>query len=431
MLEAFWEFISLTQPNVRYVLFGFLLISASAAVTGSFLYFRKSVLIGDAIAHALLPGICLGFMVSNSKNPLLLIIGAVLTGWVAILTVNWIVKQTKLQEDSAIAIALSIYFAIGVVLLTHIQQQEYATQSGIENFLFGKAASLTLQDVISFSALSLLILGLIFLFFKELTLTSFDPQFARTIGFPVKGMDFLLSILTVLAIVAGIQAIGVVLMAAMLITPTATARMWSSKLVPVMLIALGISSVATFLATFISYTQPNMPTGPWTVIFLAVITLASVIFAPGRGLLAKRKRKIKIHSKILRENILKTFYHIGERRRAFFNPVTVNDIQAVRLYPGRRLRKALHTLRELGYVEQTQEGWILTTEGKEKGQRITRLHRLWELYLTQHLKLAPDHVHDDAETMEHIITPEIEKQLEEKLSFPRYDPHHSLIPPGR
>lgn len=428
MLENLRNFFSFQDINVLYVSLGTVILGASAAVVGSFTFLRKRALIGDAIAHAILPGICLAFLVSGTKNYLLLIVGAFISGWISILLVDYISKNSKIKEDTAIGLILSVFFGFGVLLLTYIQQSGNSAQTGLDSFLFGKAASMVQQDVIIFSIISILLVVMVGLFYKELQLISFDENFARSIGLPVKGLIFMLSSLTVLAVVTGIQAVGVVLMAALLITPTAAAKYWSGYLPRILLIAAFIGGFSGFSGTAISYVAPNMPTGPWVVMVLSIIAFISIFFSPKKGIIAKAIIQLKHRQRIQDENIIKTFFQIAEAEESFGEPKTIKMIREKRYYSDKLILKILRRLKRHGYLTQTKEGYFLSSFGQRKAARLVKLHRLWELYLTDYLRIAPDHVHEDADTIEHLITPELEKRLEEKLGYPKVDPHNSKIP---
>lgn len=422
------EFLSFSDPNIRYVTFGSMLLAGSAAIVGCFTFLRKRALVGDAIAHAVLPGVCLAFILSGQKNPLILLLGAFLTGWLSLICIDWITSKTKLKEDTAIGLILSVFFGIGILLLTSIQQQGNASQSGLDNFLFGKAASLVEEDLIVFSSVSLLLILAVWLFYKEFTLLCFDENFAKTLGLPVKKIEWVLTSLTVLAVVTGIQAVGVVLMAAMLITPAAAARYWTDKLIIMLLLAAFFGAVAAFTGAYISYLSPAMPTGPWMVMVISMVAIFSFLMAPRKGILARFRLQKKNKRQITDENILKAFFQLGERDNNFFNERSIQELHERRQMKNTDLLAGLNRLKVDGYIDKNKHLWKLTSEGKRRGQRITRLHRLWELYLTEYLHLAPDHVHEDAETIEHIITPELEEKIREQLRYPGVDPHNTQIP---
>ncbi len=422
------NFITLSDPNTRYVVLGVMLMSAGASVLGCFTFLRKKALIGDAIAHAVLPGVCVAFILSGEKNPILLLLGAFATGWFSVYAVDFIKKNSRLKEDSAIGLVLSVFFGIGILLLTYIQHSGNALQSGLDSFIFGKAASLVSADVYVFGTVAVLLIVVVFFLFKEFMLISFDENYAVSIGFPVKTLEFILTTLTVLAVIVGIQAIGVVLMAAMLITPAAAARFWTNRLPIMLMLAASIGIVSGIGGSFVSYTISGMPTGPWIVLFVSFIAMISFLFAPQKGLAYRWYGREKHKALIMEENILKAFYQLGEQDENFFKERTAEELSDKRGYPIAVINRWFSKLVKHGYLISKNNQYTLTEEGKVKGQRVTKLHRLWEMYLTEYVNLAPDHVHDDAENIEHIITPEIEKKLEEQLQYPNKDPHDSHIP---
>jgi manganese/zinc/iron transport system permease protein len=276
--------------------------------------------------------------------------------------------------------------------------------------------------------LSVLLILAVFLLYKEFTLISFDTNFAVSIGFPVKALEFLLTTLTVLAVIAGIQAIGVVLMAAMLITPAAAARFWTNRLPVMLLLASVFGMISGIGGAFVSYNASGMPTGPWIVVFVSSIAILSFMFAPQKGLAYRWNSRRKHKAVIMEENILKAFYQLGEQDENFFKERAASELSEKRGYPAGVLNRWFKILIKHGYLIANNNLYALTEEGRIKGQRVTKLHRLWEMYLTEYVNLAPDHVHDDAENIEHIITPELERKLEEQLKYPDKDPHDSTIP---
>ncbi len=427
-MNSFIEFISFSDPNVRFVCFGTMILGATAALVGCFSFLRKRALVGDAIAHSILPGICLAFILSGSKNPLHLIIGATISGWISLLLIDGISKHTKLKGDAAIGIVLSVFFAIGILLLTGIQQAGNASQAGLDKFLFGKAASLTQDDLWVFSSIGVILMLIVGLFYKEFKLISFNPDFAQSIGLPVRFLRFVLSTITVLAVATGIQAVGVVLMAALLITPASGARFWSHRLELMIAIAMLFGALSGFFGSYISYVAPSMPTGPWVVMCLSFFAIISIWFSPKRGMLSRHLKQLGNSKKMEIENALKRFYHIGEDDQDFFTPRSFDDLLTNRDGSAIALKKALYRLKKKNWLRFENEQYIITKGGLQEAMRVIRLHRLWEMYLNQRLKLDPDHVHNDAEAIEHIITPEIERQLEKDLNYPSIDPHHRKIP---
>jgi len=422
------EFFLLRSPNVRYVVIGSILIGASAAVVGCFLFLRKRALVGDAIAHSVLPGVAISFLLFNSKHPAVLLGGAIVTGWLSLLLINWITNHSKIKADTAIGLALSWFFGIGILLLTAIQKSGNASQSGLDKFLFGKASSLVKDDVILFGIVSLFLIATVILFFKPLKLITFDRDFAIAKGVKVGGFEFLLSSLTVISVATGIQAVGVVLMAALLITPAAAARFWTNDLKKMVILAGIFGALSGLLGAFVSYNIPKMPTGPWIVVVISTIAIFSFFFGAKKGLINRLIKQRKISKKIVSENLLKLFYQLGEENESFQEWRSKDDITNKRFFIPRELTLGLNVLTRQDFMDKQNDRYQLTKEGVEEGKRIVRLHRLWEMYLSQYLKIAPDHVHDDAEAIEHIITPEIEAELLELMDHPDKDPHDTIIP---
>lgn len=427
-METFKEFFSFSDPSIVSVVVGAILLTASSAVVGTFTFLKKKALVGDAVAHSVLPGICLAFILSGTKNPIWMIIGAFLTGWISLMIIDHITTKSKIKEDTAIALILSVFFGIGILMLTNIQHSGNAAQTGLDSFLFGKAAALVGKDLIVFGIVAIVLIVTVGLFFKELKLIAFDSNYAKALGLPVKALDLLLTSLTVLAVVTGIQAVGVVLMAAMLITPAAAARFWTNDVFKMTLIAAIMGGISGVSGAYVSYVAPAMPTGPWIVIIISAIAIISFFIAPKRGIFARNMQQRKLQRLIMDENLLKELYHLGEKDQDPYRGRTVDEIIEERFFPKKTLKTALRRLKRQGFLEMKNGYWSYTEAGKMKGQRVVKLHRLWELYLSKYMKIAPDHVHEDAETVEHIITPELEARLEKMLEYPEFDPHEEKIP---
>lgn len=418
----------LSDPNVRFVMLGTLILGSTAAIVGTFSFLRNRALVGDAIAHSILPGICLSFMVSGSKDPFLLLLGALLSGWISIMLIDLIERSSKISTDTAIGLVLSVFFGVGILMLTAIQNSGNASQAGLDKFLFGQAASLTQKDLFVFGGIGIVLILTVIAFYKEFKIICFNVDYAQVIGLPVKFLEFLLASITVLAVAVGIQAVGVVLMAALLITPAAGARFWTNKLNNMILIATLFGAISGVAGSLISYSAPSMPTGPWVVVCLSFLAVSSIWFAPKKGMLSKFLLQYEIKKKILKENMLKSFYHLGEKDENYYQARSVQELLDVSQLRKKELLKTLHTLEKYNFVRKENEQWIISKKGLSESVRIIRLHRLWEMYLNQRLKLKPDHVHNDAEAIEHIITPEIESLLEKELGYPILDPHQSIIP---
>ncbi|NBB99491.1 MAG: metal ABC transporter permease [Bacteroidetes bacterium] len=270
--------------TLRTVALGSAVLGLVSGALGTYAVLRRQSLIGDAIAHAALPGIALAFLLTGSRVTLVLLIGALVAGWLATLAIMAVTQTSRITFDSALGVALSVFFGVGLMLLTYIQQTAGARQAGLDTFLFGQAATLVTDDVWTMAALGTVALLGMGLFWKEFKLVSFDPVFARTIGLPVRLLDTLLMTLLVLAIVIGLQTVGVVLMSAMLVAPAAAARQWTDHLGTMVGLSMAFGVAAGVSGALISSLVANLPTGPTIVICVSLIVAISLALAPHRGL---------------------------------------------------------------------------------------------------------------------------------------------------
>ena len=415
------------DPVFLKVLVGTTLLAAASSVVGAFSYLKGQSLVGDAIAHALLPGVVLAFILGGIRNSSFLILGALISGLLAHYGIGYIENKTKLKSDTAVSLVLSTFFGFGIMLMSYIQRTGQGQQAGLERFLLGKAAAITMQDIYIFSVLALVLIIGVGLFFKGFQLMTFNEDFAHAIGLPMPLIRFTFTVLTVLAITIGIQTVGVVLMAALLITPSAAARVWTNSLPAMLVLAASFAGVAAVIGTYISSALPKMPTGPWVVLVLAFFGFSSLLFAPKRGWFSKQRRAKANQRKTIRENVLKLLFQ-QEEQRGLPTVLSIEEIQGIRTMRLNRLTSTLKDLKNRLLIIDHGGSYGLTELGRGEGRRVVRLHRLWELYLTERLGMAADHIHPQAETMEHVITPEIEELLVKELGNPEVDPHQSPIP---
>jgi manganese/zinc/iron transport system permease protein len=408
------------------VLVGLAVISSVAGIMGCYAFLRRRTLIGDAVSHAVLPGVAIGFMLSGTKDPFALLAGGLFFGYMAILSIDVIHRKSKLSEDTAIALVTTVYFALGSVLLSVVSSMENGQQAGLKNFLFGKAATLTELDVKVFAVAAVLVVVAIIIFYKPFMLISFNKDFATAQGWKTNNYETLISLLTVLVITIGLQAVGVVLMSALLIAPAASARYWTNSLPKMMLIAGIFGIVSGVGGGLLSLVGKDMPTGPWVVMILFFFTMLTLLFAPKKGYFAIRKRTNSNERKINEENVLKILHQLGEVGK---NSVTISEMLDKRRMDTTVLMKSIKALKQHDLIEEYDIKNIKLTEtGRLEAMRVVRLHRLWELYLTQQLKFKEDHIHGTAETIEHLITDELEEALLKELDYPLEDPHAKKIP---
>ncbi|MFH0346749.1 iron chelate uptake ABC transporter family permease subunit [Bacillus vallismortis] len=406
MFESLW--LQLQHPNTQWVLAGTLLLGAASGVLGSFVLLRKQSLIGDAMAHSALPGVCLAFLFTGQKSLPFFLLGAAIAGLLGTWCIQLIPRLSKTKEDSAIGIVLSVFFGVGIILLTYIQQQGTGSQSGLDSFLFGQAASLVRRDIMLIAGISAVLLLLCIVFFKEFTLITFDLAFAKGLGMPVRFLNGLLSCLIVCAVVLGLQTVGVILMAAMLITPAIAARYWTERLTRMMVIAGFIGGVSGVAGTLLSTTMKGMATGPLMILSATMIFLFSMICAPKRGLAAKAIRLIRLRRKTSRDQVLLTIYEQYEKNDLY---VTAEGVRKKRRLSPSLCHKVLNELEKERCIVRVENGiWQMTRAGIEKGYHIALKHRMYEVYLMHEMELA--NIEFD---QEHFVPDRLPEETRERL----------------
>jgi len=424
------RFLSLRDPVVRAAVIGAVLLGVSCGLLGSFLVVRKLALAGDALAHAVLPGLALGYLWAMTKDPIAMAIGAVAAGVLGTTAVTWIKETTHIKEDSALGLVLGAFYALGIALITMIQGLPGGNKSGLDKFLFGQAAALSSADLWLVGGVALVGGLVVLLLYKELVTSSFDPGFAQAAGLPVRALQAVLMVVLACAVVTGLQAVGAVLMAAMLITPAAAAYLLTDRMPRMLALASGFGVFAGLLGAFLSFMRSNLPTGPFMVVAASAVFAAAFLFAPRHGVVPRWWRTHRRRSRIRDENTLKAVYQVREESDFADERVTVEDV-ARRLresVPEARRRLAALSAASFASPIDAEDRVSLHPEGWLRACAVVRNHRLWELYLTHSAHYAADHVHDDAEVIEHVLGEDTVRQLERLLDFPERDPHGKLIP---
>ncbi len=282
------------------VALGSALLGMISGVLGSFAVLRKQSLLGDGVSHSALPGVVMAFILLGSKNSEMLLLGALVSGLLATLFIVTIVRHSRIKFDSALALVMSVFFGFGLVLLTYVQKIPNANQAGLKRFIFGQASTLLQRDIILMGICGAILMALVLLFWKEFKLFTFDSDFAHSLGFSPKKLNLLLSFMIVLAIIIGLQTVGVILMSAMLVTPAVAARQWTNKLWVMVVLSAFLGAISGAAGTAASSLVPKLPTGPAIVVCISIVLIISVLFAPGRGVLHRlyQRRKNRILYKL-------------------------------------------------------------------------------------------------------------------------------------
>ena len=345
--------------TLRTITLGIAILGAVTGMLGSFAVLRKQSLLGDAISHAALPGIAIAFLITGAKDSNTLLLGALVSGLIGTFWIRGIITKTHLKSDTALGLILSLFFGFGMLLLTFIQKQPNANQAGLDKYLFGQAATLVESDVWMMAIVTGICLLVLLLFWKEFKILLFDADFTKTLGFNTKFIDILITSFIVLAIVLGLQTVGVVLMSAMLLAPAAAARQWTNSLAKMVFLAALFGAFAGVFGTAISASQNNLSTGPVIVLVASVFVVFSFIFSPSRGLLFKQIRFIKNRRDLQLHKTLAFMHQIAETHEDISHPHAIKILNNFQGFT----RGTLQKLVEKNYVTLQGNMWSLTEDG--------------------------------------------------------------------
>lgn len=418
------------DPVLRGPTVGSMLMCFSASVVGVIVVLRKQSLLGEAISHTAYPGVILaaalgGFLGFNGgDNPFLatlVIVLAFFTGLLGVFSITFLEQTFRIRPDSALCFVLATFFGVGLTLASQIQFSYTSLYKQSLTYLYGQAATLRDFHIFLYGGLALFVILIVVIFFKEIEVISFDRSYAKSVGIPVRALETFLFSLIVFAVVIGIRSVGVVLMSGMLIAPAAAARQFTPKLQTVFVISGLIGLVSGFFGNYFSV-QFNIATGPSIILVASALCISSLFFAPERGVFFRVFRAAKFRFRCLEENLLKAIWRKDQ-------PISFESMRKVHKGSTLYLQLILWRLRRNGWIVREGKGWKLTSQGSRWAEKIIRLHRLWEVYLADFLGVGVEKVHKNAEEMEHIITPHLEKELTLLLDNPTKDPHDSPIPP--
>ena len=313
--------LTLRDYNTRVVVTGTTVLGLAAGVLGCFALLRKRALMGDALSHATLPGIGIAFMAAvnagaSGKSLPLLLAGATISGLLGLACILLIRNLTRLKEDTALGIVLSVFFGVGVAVLGVAQRMGGGHSAGLESFIYGKTASMTAADAALISAVAVIVLAACVLLFKEFRVLCFDAAYARTQGWPVVLLDVAMMTLIVAVTVIGLQAVGLILVIALLIVPAAAARFWTERLGAMTVIAGVFGALSGLIGSAVSALLPNLPSGAMIVLTGAAMFLFSMAFGSARGVLVRWLNRRAFENKVRRQHLLRAAYELIESGEA-------------------------------------------------------------------------------------------------------------------
>lgn len=404
--------------NTNLVILGTTLLGLAAGIIGVFALLRKRSLMTDALSHATLPGIAIAFLTAttlgfNSKYIPTLLIGAGVTGIIGVLCIQAILRFSRLREDAAIGIVLSVFFGAGIVGLSYIQANAASGSAGLNKFIYGQAATMQPPDVLLMGGIALAAILATFLFLKEFALICFNDSFAKVDGWPVSMIDLVMMGLVVLVTVAGLQAVGLILVVAMLIIPAVAARLWTERLLQLVIIAGLIGAGSGYLGSVISALLPRKPAGAVIVLTCSGIFVLSMIAAPSRGIVSAVVRRVRLRLKIEADHI---FEHAYESSSNLISNTELKDLSGFRGWTMAFRWMLIRSMLNAGQAVRTNVGLELTNAGTHRGAQVSRNHALWEQYLMSYADIAPSHVDWSVDQVEHVLSQELVNELERTLS---------------
>lgn len=413
--------LSLFGYNSKVVVLGVVSLGMACGFIGSFMLLRKRALMADAVSHATLPGIGIAFLLmvhSGGDGKWLpgLLLGALFSGLAGMGAVIALTRLTRIKEDAALGIVLSVFFGLGVAILGVIQKMSRGSAAGLESFIYGKTASMLASDAYLIAAVGIVSFVVCGLLFKELTLLCFDQDFAVSLGLPVLLLDLVLMSLVVVLTVIGLQAVGLILVIALLIIPPASARFWSDNLASMATLSALFGGLAGGVGALLSALAPKWPAGAVIVLANSLLFAVSFVFGSQRGQLVRWRSQRRLAKKIARQHLLRAMEEYTEAAGQV--DVPWQFLLAERSWSPRALRAELQNAESDGLLKVSgADTFCLTPEGEAKADRAVRNHRLWEMYLITYADIAPSHVDRDADMVEHLLEPAVIAELEALLAI--------------
>lgn len=421
---------SLIPFNTLVVLAGTMLLGIACGVVGVFTVLRGRALVADGVAHAALPGVCAAFMLFATRSLPLLLLGALAFAFLCLVVLALLRRHRLVREDAAIALSLSVFFGLGIVLLSIAQRSSQGAHAGLEGFIFGKAAGMLTSDVLLLAGVAGVTVVACALLHRHLRVLCFDRAFGAASGMPMGRVDAILMVLVCIATVAALPAVGLVLVVAMLTIPPATARLWTDRLGVMVVLSAVVAAASALVGTLVSASVARLSAGPVITLCAAACFAVSVLLAPRRGVFTQWVRSRLVQRRVALQNALRAIYEVHEST-ATTPPATISSaqLQVKRAWTPRQLEGVLEHARRAGWLTRTHEGVALTPAGALEAQRLVRAHRLWELYLIEQAAIASDHVDRDADAIEHILPEGVQRMLEQRLRAMGRLPGEPALPP--
>lgn len=397
--------------NTTVVTLGVAMLGVASGIVGCFAYLRRRSLVADALSHATLPGLCVAFLMAQAlggdgRSLGVLLAGAAVSGVLGVVLIQWIVASTRLHEDAAIGAILSVFFGVGVVLLGVVQATGSGDQGGVQSFIFGLSATMSVGEAMTTACVAAGVAIVTALMFRRFSLVSFNDEFAAAVGVRVWAADLLMLGLVVVVTIFGLQSVGIVLVVALMIVPPVTARLWTDRLGRMVVISACVGGVSGFLGAVLSASVDRLATGPVIVLCAGGMFVFSLLCAPRRGVLAGAVRGVRLRARIRSDHLLLAMRELeGSGSEGGYVARGVRDVVGLLRLARRGLARRVEGA-----------GWRLTEAGLAAGELAARQRRLWEMYLVTYADVAPSHLDVAVDRIEHVLDPVTLAALEVAIS---------------
>jgi manganese/zinc/iron transport system permease protein len=415
--------VPLLQYNTLVVLAGTTLLGAGAGIVGSFSVLRGRALLGDVLAHAALPGLCVAFLILRRRSLSVMLLGALISGLVSVLLMTFLRRNTRIKDDAAMGVVRSVMFGLGIVLISIVQNTvTEGSKAGLDSYIFGKTAGMLVSDVSIIAGVSAVALIVIVLLYKELRLTSFDPDFARVQGWPATLLDLLQMGLVAVMTVVGLPAVGAVLIAAMLILPGATMRFWTDRFSTLLLGSGLLGAAIGATGTLYSAQFSHYPAGPIIILSGTIFFLISMLCAPRRGLTARFVADRRFRYELKQRKFLAALYESGESHHDLLFSQASRVIFQTLGWSDRLGNEIIVEAERFGLIERRTDPttrevlFRLTEEGRRHAARVVRGERLWSAYLDEFPEQTAAQVDLSAAELERFVPRDVLERLAAKLS---------------
>lgn len=434
------------DPLLRAPLLASWSMGVALALIGVCLLYEKRALVGEALSHAAYPGVVVGalfaflFSIGNESTiTLLAFAGALLSCSLALFVLKWLHIRWKVSHDSALSFVLASSFALALLCISALQEYDGSLGRLMQSLLIGQVATVSTTYAAICFVFALMVVLCFILFFRSFHATLFDREFVIVHGLHVIWMEWLVLFLLSCAVMLGIRTMGVVLLTSACIFPAICSRFLARSLQGQFFAAAFLGGAVSALGVIGSHTISLglsdggsralwLPTGPLIAILFMGLFLLLLFFAPTDGLVVRSVRSFHFTFRCQCENSLKSLWKLCSQKKTH----ELDRSLALLCLPSKPLVRAfvLLALMRSGYLSKDRTKLILTPLGLLRGQKLVRLHRLWELYLVRYCGMSSERVHPQAEEMEHVLTPEVERELVSLLNNPAYCPHRAPIPPA-